>query len=96
MAVAPLLLGVAISGCGGSGDRGYSAEYYCKEFVKDRLKAPSTADFAVSHTGVGPQYHVSGTVDAENSFGAKIRSDFTCVVRDEGDSWRLVSLTGLG
>jgi len=38
---------------------------------------------------------VTGNVDAENSFGAKLRMRFTCVVEDVGDQWRLRSLTGL-
>ena len=41
-------------------------------------------------------YVVRGYVDAENSFGAMIRSNFTCEICDEGDDrWPLVSLTGL-
>jgi hypothetical protein len=75
---------------------GYDAQVACKDFVRDRLKAPSTADFtSVSHTGSAPTWTVTGTVDADNSFGAKLRMTFTCVVRDDGDTWRLQSMTGL-
>lgn len=72
----------------------------CKDFVKDRLKAPSTADFGsiidtdIAHTG--PVWTVSGPVDAENSFGAKLRLDYTCMIRANGDTWTLESITGLG
>jgi hypothetical protein len=38
---------------------------------------------------------VTGAVDAQNSFGAMIRSNFTCSVRLDGDTWYLTSLTGL-
>jgi hypothetical protein len=76
------------------------AKVMCENFVEDRLKAPGTADFSgifdTSISGSGNSYTVSGYVDAQNSFGAKIRSDYTCQIRDNGnDQWSLVSLTGL-
>ena len=56
--------------------------FYCATLiVKDYLKAPSTAKFCklsdatVTHLGNG-EYMVTGWVDAENSYGAMIRSDF--------------------
>lgn len=56
--------------------------FYCaKLIVEDYLKAPSTAKFCklsdatVTHLGNG-EYMVTGWVDAENSYGAMIRSDF--------------------
>ncbi len=56
-----------------------------QDFVRAQLKAPATADFGgisdyqdpdqcVSRTG--NEFLVTGWVDAENSFGAKIRNDF--------------------
>ena len=64
-----------------------------QEIVKAHLKAPKTADFpwsfdeykmkenasASTHEGY-TRYKVSGYVDAENSFGVKIRSHFTVVL----------------
>lgn len=88
---------------GGSSDSGDEKEFaafgICKDFVKDRLKSPSTATFrgffdqdgevTVSGVGNGP-YVVSSTVDSENSFGGKIRSSFVCTVTNtSGDKWRL-------
>jgi hypothetical protein len=71
-----------------TGDNGaYNA---CKTFVKDKLRAPSTAKFAdhsVTHTG--SEYTVTGSVDAQNGFGAQIRSTYTCTVTDTGESWHL-------
>lgn len=68
----------------------------CEDFVKERLKAPATADFSdLDVTSDAGEYTVTGDVDAQNSFGAKLRSHFTCVVRDSGDQWTLVSVTGL-
>ena len=56
--------------------------FYCATLiVEDYLKAPSTAKFCkpsdatVTHLGNG-EYIVTGWVDAENSYGAMIRSDF--------------------
>jgi hypothetical protein len=74
----------------------------CTKFVKDRLKAPSTASFrnffeddgevVVSGSGNGP-YTVISSVDAENGFGANIRTNFVCEVRHTGGgNWRLVNL----
>jgi hypothetical protein len=73
------------------------AKWKCKEFVEKTLKAPSTADFqnynnfSASGTGEGP-FQVSGYVDAQNSFGAKIRTQFTCELRKPGGNWQLVNL----
>ena len=56
--------------------------FYCATLiVESYLKAPSTATFCkfsdatVTHLGNG-EYMVTGWVDAENSYGAMIRSDF--------------------
>lgn len=65
----------------------------CKDFVKDRLKAPGSARFPdffddddeVRVSSVGDRYTVRSHVDAENSFGALLQTDFTCVVEDDGD-----------
>jgi hypothetical protein len=62
-------------------------EYYAmgaaELIVKGRLKAPATARF--TETSVvrqsGDRYLVATTVDAENSFGAMIRSTYLVAVR---------------
>jgi hypothetical protein len=70
----------------------------CKSFVEKRLKAPSTADFEsysqelVSEGGAG-SFEVHGTVDAQNSFGAKLRSNFRCSLHsDQAGNWLLDSI----
>lgn len=96
-----------LAGCGGDseaeeddgpdiGDK-YSAAVMCEEFVKDRLKSPVSAEFDTENgERVKGAWRVTGTVDSENSFGALIRNDFTCVVKYAGDDeWRLQSLSGL-
>ena len=75
-----------------------SAFVMSEEFVKNRLKAPATADFPwydrsfVSDLG-GGRFKVSANVDSKNSFGAKIRTHYTCVLKYKGeDAWILESI----
>ena len=64
------------------------AQIACEEMVRDRLKSPSTADFSdVSTSGFGP-YIVRGSVDSQNSFGATIRSSFSCNLELSGSMFR--------
>lgn len=105
---------VLLAACGGDGEeapaaakpakttttpeRDAEAFEICKGFVKDRLKAPSTAKFRnfyeddgevlVTGFGNGP-YEVVSTVDAENSFGGKLRNRFTCSITLSGGTWTL-------
>jgi hypothetical protein len=60
----------------------------CEATVEDRLKSPATAQFDSEATGYGT-WSVTGTVDAENSFGAMVRSDYECTVIVDGDSIRV-------
>ena len=75
------------------------AQTVCQTFVERGLKAPSTARFSgESVTSNGTTWTVRGSVDAENSFGARLRMNYVCTVRPAdaaGDNWTLVSLTGL-
>lgn len=107
-----VILGIIGSLIGGDGDgsstprqTGPSASMayvMCQSFVKDRLKAPSSAKFPgmfeetysdattkLSET----QFRVRSWVDAQNSFGAMIRNNYTCTVSYTGnDNWRLDGL----
>jgi hypothetical protein len=74
----------------------------CQEFVKDDLKAPATAKFPdisevsiISTFSNDPnRYKVNGYVDAENGFGALLRSRFTCNISYSGnDKWTINELT---
>lgn len=94
--VGGLLLIDRAGGFGGDDRSGY-VKTACRDWVKDRLKAPASADFseeAVSRNG--ESYVVTGAVDAENSFGAPIRSNYRCEATSSDGESRLVSLTGLG
>lgn len=53
-----------------------------QNLVKEQLKSPSTASFPSSATAYsvqtdGTYFHVSGYVDAQNSFGAELRQNWT-------------------
>jgi hypothetical protein len=88
--VAGLFVIGSFSGGGDSDSSGdsYMAEEQCKDWVKEQLKAPSTAEFEnVSSTGSDP-YTVTGDVDAQNGFGAQIRTTWTCDIHTEGDYWK--------
>ena len=62
----------------------------CEDAVRESLKAPSSAEFSgffgseVIVQG-DRRYAIIGWVDAENSFGAKIRTKYICKTRDEGN-----------
>ena len=77
---------------------GSMAYVMCEDRVKEYLKAPSTAEFSgVMETQIVAQgnrkYAVIGWVDAENSFGTKLRTKYICKVTDEGNGqWQFEPL----
>jgi hypothetical protein len=74
------------------------AKHACREAVKVRLRAPSTADFQGTVlgewtvTGEKGSYLVTSFVDAQNGFGAKIRTRFVCGVDHPGKRNQKVSV----
>ena len=69
----------------------------CKDFVKARLKAPSTAKFPWFEYDAtaddNGNWLVKSHVDSQNSFGAMLRMQYLCTVRHLGDNrWKLISL----
>jgi hypothetical protein len=76
------------------------AKWKCREFITATLKAPSTAEFqnynnfTAWHEGYGGRYSVAGYVDAQNSFGAMIRTQFKCdLQRDPKGNWVPINLS---
>jgi len=65
----------------------HDAWVFCQYAVKSRLKAPSTAKFKFGGAGSdvaalgNGRFRVKSWVDAQNSFGAMMRSQFDCVVK---------------
>ena len=92
LAIAVLAI-IAIGKCSGTSTRidGFRAQVDCERFVLNSLKSPSSASFApyqeliITGSGDGP-WTVKGWVDAQNSFGAKLRSQYSCAVQYSGDS----------
>lgn len=87
-----------------SGPRDHStmAVVQCRNFVRDRLQSPSTADFPfLDHvvSAVGNEtFVVRSHVDAQNAFGATIRNNYVCRIQysggDDADqrNWNLIDL----
>lgn len=64
-----------------------------QQFVKQGLKAPSTAKFPLEPVSAGTDgnglYQVESYVDSQNSFGAMVRSEWMVNMRLVGDKWIL-------
>ncbi|MFT3871063.1 MAG: hypothetical protein QM714_00220 [Nocardioides sp.] len=98
----PVLL---IGGCfawasvaGDDGDASGYAKVACRDWVKDRLKSPSSAKFSdeVVEPNGETRYEVTGSVDSENSFGAMIRNRYRCLVEHDGEASTLIDLKVTG
>lgn len=93
--LAVIVIGWVIFG-GGSSDSeepsppsDFEAQRQCERWVSEQLKAPTTAAFSGQAAVGGPaEWTVTGAVDAENSFGATIRTQWTCDIRLDGETWR--------
>jgi hypothetical protein len=84
---------------GAPGD--HAAAVMCEEFVKKRLKSPSTARFpgvtdpeyaktTVLNDSKPWKYKVAGVVDSQNGFGATVRLTYACTVSTkDSDTWTL-------
>jgi len=70
----------------------------CKDEVTAALKAPSTAEFSSVSASRTATYSwtVTGAVDAQNGFGAQIRSRFVCTMEvRESDGFTKTNLVSL-
>lgn len=90
-----LIIGGCVAIMSGDGKRGEADEgdaiYACKDFTKDKLKSPSSAKFSdETASGSGSSWTSSGTVDSQNSFGAMVRSGYTCTLTytESTETWR--------
>ncbi|NQT78011.1 MAG: zinc ribbon domain-containing protein [Bacteroidetes bacterium] len=78
---------------------GLDAYLEAQSFVKKHLKSPSTADFPyynkvennVKYLGTN-KYKIESWVDSQNSFGATIRTKFSCTIIFVGDKVRCEEL----
>jgi hypothetical protein len=80
----------------GGGDNSDEAKAQCESWVSQRLVSPGSAHFSgETAAAVDKEWTVTGNVDSQNLLGGLVRNEWTCVVVDNGDTWRLESLTGL-
>lgn len=98
--LAAALLGLTACGSSAPAD-GIEATIMCERFVKQRLKSPGSAEFSgasettvTTISGKAPwKYQVSGHVDSQNSFGAKLRNTYGCTASTtDGETWTLDNL----
>jgi len=82
-------------------DNSSMASVMIEDFVKARLKSPSTADFQGVWSGRkitknGTEYTTRSYVDSQNGFGAMLRTNFVCTVKQiSKDEWQLVAFKAL-
>jgi len=76
------------------------AYVYAREIVKEQLKVPSSAEFQKAYeveiTEVGDsKYSFSFWLEAQNSFGAMVRTTYNCTMQRKDDKWHLIRLEEL-
>lgn len=68
-------------------ERRLQAHAACQVYVRERLKAPSSAEFSRS-AAIAPReeggYLIRGSVEAQNAFGVKLRRNYLCAVDPAG------------
>lgn len=89
-----LLIGGVLKGC--SGANSTEAFVFAQKYVELQLKAPSSADFAsITDSDVTEisdnKFRIHSYVDAQNSFGAKVRGTYTIVVEYKDGDWTVDS-----
>jgi hypothetical protein len=99
-----------LTACGKKGPEEPTSRYayiHCKHYVEQRLKSPSSADFSsLTNSNVTQlkktrrggkdeiKYLVTGYVDANNNFNAKIRNNYACTVTGKtGGEWVLNNIS---
>jgi len=98
------VLGLILTGFGArdvtKGGQETTAFVMCQRPVTQRLRSPSSAKFPTIttpgarsvHAG-GGRYIVDGFVDAQNGFGAMLRSKWECEIKENADkTWSLLNL----
>lgn len=73
----------------------WTAQVMCEEFVGDKLKAASTAEFFnQQHKVTGKHWFVWGEVSAENSYGGTVDMAYSCLLDEtkEDGVWHAKSV----
>ena len=94
-----VVLAMRVCSSGDSSDDGESmALVMSRNFVRDKLVSPSTAEFASlsssTVTKSGNSFHIISYVDAKDAFGTPIRKNYTCLLSHSPNTknWSLISL----
>jgi hypothetical protein len=75
------------------------ARYLCHDRIKQQLKSPSTAkfeglfDFIAVQSADHKDWMIHGHVDAQNAFGATLRTNWTCTVTPIDEDNAMVDAT---
>ena len=96
--IIPLLSGNIFQGESNIGSSGTRAAIICEDYVTNSLKAPSTAKYqpiedqqlftlGKKEGTYTDAYRIIAYVDAQNSFGAVLRSYYTCDINYTGGEW---------
>jgi len=89
-----LIWAIFLPSCSGTPEKfvptDLNASVMSHQFVTDRLKSPSTAEFSSQNQEIIIQkddstWVVTGHVDSQNGFGAMIRSSFICEITYRGE-----------
>lgn len=98
-AVATVLAFTLLGSCGEGAPNKFMAEAMCRSFITDRLKSPGSARFSDSSETERTSksdggFLITGWVDSQNSFGALLRSHYSCsIMPSANDQWKLINLT---
>lgn len=100
-----LALVVLLAACSSSGPDKTAALTDCRQAVKDKLKTPATARFDADRpadvqeiprnaSASDPAFAsgaliITGTVDAQNSFGANVRNSYVCSMHLSGSAYKI-------
>lgn len=89
-----LVMAIFLTACGSSSNKSATDAKICAEkAVEDNLKSPSTAKFCkyteMTATNLGgDKWKVTGYVDAQNSFGAVVRTNWTVTLTLTGSGFK--------
>jgi hypothetical protein len=79
-----------------SDNQNLEAYVYSQQIVEEQLKSPASADFPTFSDALvnkaGDIYTINSYVDSQNSFGANLRSQYTCQLRYENRLFFLIDL----
>jgi hypothetical protein len=91
-----IFLIIQLSPSSNESNKAMEAFIVSQDFVSSELKTPSEAEYPTFNdsfvTISGNIYTIRSYVDSQNSFGANIRSSYTCILKFENDLFYLQSV----